>query len=420
MEKKDKKVKKPRKPHRGLWTILCILLAFAGFYIWGSIYYQKSFQINRILEAVDNPAKDLSPYVTPSNPDITVNAKSLQALQSYFKHNPRAFAQLKDDLHYGKSQTQIKLVENGNHFLLFPKYQLWIKVYRPQVETNHANSNLTVNGKDYGQMLGGDQNYYQDLGLVFPGRYHLLVETKVSGRKLKADSVANIWSGKTINLKIKTGTFIVRSVPLAKVYINDKYVKQLNKDGQASFKNYPLTRGMELYVRAEYGGEKINSLLVRDLAKKIESDFSKSDDTASDYGDVDYFEGNQKNAVYQDVEGDYVVNPLWPGLIDRASAYTLLRRTYLKPEADDFISGKDNETYQQLKHKLKKFTKIKKRQVGVKIIQLLPAGNNYSDLTYQISYKYKSKKKTKVVKLDQAHVLIRLKDDKFYIDKTLE
>lgn len=403
---------KERRAHPKLWLLLICLVAFGIFYAWGSFYYQKNRQIERMIAAIADPKQELVAYVKPSNPDIELSSSSLKPLQSYFKHNRKAFKRLKEDLATDKKQGQIKLVQTGNYYGFFPKYQLLVQVYHPQVETNYPSSKLTVNGKELGLMTGGDQNYYQDLGLVFPGRYHLLVNTKVSGRKLHADAVANIWSDKTIDLKIKTGTFLVRSVPYGKVYINDRKVKVLNKKGQALFKNYPLAKETELYITSEYQGKKIKSLTVKDLAKTIDYEFSKSDDTTSDYGDVPDFSGNQKDDVYQDIEGDYIVNPLWPGLTDVTEVKKLLAANYLKPDASDFVNEAENDSYLSLKSYVKKFKKAKKLKLQVKINKIMPAGANYSEVTYRISYKYYlGKKKSKEVVLSNQIVMLKKVDE---------
>lgn len=385
--------KKTKKRHRGLIIILILLIAFGIFYAWGAYYYQRDRQIDRIVNSLSDPNQDMTQYVTPSNPDIDVTKEKLQPLQQYFKENKSATKELAKNLRSGKDSDQIELIENGSHFLIFPKYTIRVQVYRPQVKTNHPHSDLMVNNQNYGVMEGANQNFYQDLGLVFPGRYHVEVNTKVSGRKLKADAVVNIWSSKTVNMTIKTGTFLIRSVPNGQVYINDKKVKTLNKHGQATFKNYPLAKDTELYIETTYNGEKIRSEKVRDLSTSISSEFSNSDDDASDYGTQPYA-GNETKDVYQDVEGDYIVNPLWKGLITSEDAQKLLQSAYENPSATIFQNGKENKDYKALKKELKSFKKEKNNlKIKVKVIKIFPAGDNRSDVTYQVVYKYKQKKK---------------------------
>lgn len=418
--------KKTKKRHSGLIITLILLLAVGIFYCWGSIYYDRDRQIDRIVNSLSDPSQDMTDYVTPSNPDIKTTAASLRPLQQYFKENKQAARRLAKNLRSGKDTEQIELVQRSNRFLIFPKYTILVQVYRPQVETNHAGSTLTVDKKNYGVMEGGDQNYYQDLGLVYPGRYHVAVKTKVSGRKLKADAVVNVWSNKTINMTIKTGTFQIRSVPNGVVYINDKKVKTLNDHGQATFKNYPLAKDTELYIQTTYNGKKIRSEKVRDLSTSIRSEFSSSDDDSSDYGSQPYA-GNNTKDVYQDVEGDYIVNPIWTGLITREEAEKILEAAYTEPSSDSFENGKYNEDFKPLQKEVKKFKKGKKKlKVSVRVIKIMPAGENLSDVTYQLMYKYreKGKKHTEKVTYNNAifhsvnkNQLIRSLGDKEKDDK---
>lgn len=343
--------------------------------------------------------------VEATNPDMNVTENSLKPLQHYFKNNRHAAQTLKLNLRKGNDSDQISLIQSGTHWLLFPRYQIKVQVYRPQVETNHSNSFLLVNNENYGQMEGAGQNYYKALGMVFPGRYHLVVNTKASGRRLKANSVVNIWSNTTVNMKIKTGTFQVRSVPNGIVYINDHKAKKLDNNGQAVFKNYPLAKNMELYVRSTYHGKKIRSYTVRDLSSSIDSEFSQSDDNTSDYSGAINYNGNAAKDVYQDIEGDYIVNPIWPGLATQKEVEQILTANFKRVDANDFVNDKDNQGYKTLKKQNKLFTKDKKHlKITVHVGKVLPAGNDYTEIAYQVVYKYRhrSKKKKKVISYAQG------------------
>lgn len=399
------KNKEKRKRHPKLIIFLFILLIAGGFYGWGSYYYQRDHQIDRIVAGLRNPKVDMSSYVVAANPDMNVTETSLKPLQNYFKNNAHATQTLALNLRHGRDSEQIQLTQNGLHWLLFPRYALRVQVYRPQVETNHNHSTLEVNGHSLGEMEGAGQNFYQALGMVFPGRYHLAVDTTVSGRRLKADSVVNIWTNRTVDMTIKTGTFQVRSVPNGVVYINDHKAKKLDVNGQAVFKNYPLARDMELYVRSTYDGKKIRSYTVKDLSSAIKPEFSQSDDNTSDYsGAIDY-NGNAPKDVYQDIEGDYIVNPIWPGLIKQDEAEQILTKNFTKVDANDFVDDNDSSAFKTLKKQNKIFHKGKKKlKIKVYVNKILPAGDDYSEVEYQVVYKYryKGKKKTKTVNYEQG------------------
>lgn len=399
------KKQKIRRRHPKLIIFLLILLALGIFYGWGSFYYQRDRQIDRIVANLCNPKVDMTDDVEATNPDMNVTENSLKPLQHYFKNNRHAAQTLKLNLRKGNDSDQISLIQSGTHWLLFPRYQIKVQVYRPQVETNHSNSFLLVNNENYGQMEGAGQNYYKALGMVFPGRYHLVVNTKASGRRLKANSVVNIWSNTTVNMKIKTGTFQVRSVPNGIVYINDHKAKKLDNNGQAVFKNYPLAKNMELYVRSTYHGKKIRSYTVRDLSSSIDSEFSQSDDNTSDYSGAINYNGNAAKDVYQDIEGDYIVNPIWPGLATQKEVEQILTANFKRVDANDFVNDKDNQGYKTLKKQNKLFTKDKKHlKITVHVDKVLPAGNDYTEIAYQVVYKYRhrSKKKKKVISYAQG------------------
>ena len=395
--------------NRSLWkrfpktlTFFVFVLIMLALYLFGSFYYQKDQQVSRILQALNDPKQSIAKYISTADPDFVVTESNAKPLQDYFVKNKKAYQQLKSNISKNRDSKQIRLVQSGTNFLIFPKYTLQVAVYYPQVKTNHPDSMLTVDKKAPIKMKGADQDYYADIGKVLPGRYHFLVRTKVAGRTLKADSITNVWSDKTINMTIKTGSFQVRSVPNGVVYINDKKAKTLNKYGQTSFNNYPLAKNMELYVQAKYDGKTIRSETVKDLSSSISIDLGASDDEVTDYGRPEFYAGNKEKDVYQDVEGDYVVNPLWTGLIKENQAGHILYNEYLKPSKDVFEQEKD---YKSLKKWVDNFKKNKKKlKLEVKIKNIMPAGDYYSEVSYELRYKWKdgSNKKEKNLKFDKA------------------
>ena len=388
------------KKHKKIWLWGIIIFLIGAAWLGGNFYYTKERQINRIVANLQEPKNGMAQYVTASKHDMEVTDESLKPLQNYFKEHHSAAKRLAHNLWHNRDHGEIKLIEDGRYFLLFPKYKLWIQVYRPQVKTNHAGSTLTVNQKDYGEMEGGNQNYYQDLGLVFPGRYHILVKSKVNGRKLDADSIVNIWSNKTIDMTIKTATFQVRSVPGSTIYVNDRKVGKLNDHGSYTFKNYPIAKRMEIYIKSKADGKTIKSEKVTDLAQSISSEFANSEDDVTDYDGTTEYQGNGEKDVYQDAEGDYIVNPIWPGLIKVEDAAKLLYNNFKAPNKLDFEKGKENADYKELAKQLKKWHHqkgLKKLSVRVKVLSVLPGQRNYSKVDYEVTLtrKYKDKRKKK-------------------------
>lgn len=394
--------------NKKIWIIGIIIVLIGAFIGWGNFYYTKDRQISRIINNLQDPKVDMSKDVVASTPDMDITSQSLKPLQSYFKEHTKAAKQLNYNLRHNRDNGEIKLVQDGRHFLFFTRYKLWVQCYRPQIQTNHANSSLTINGKNLGQMEGGNQNYYQDLGLVFPGRYHVLVKSKVNGRNLDADSIVNIWSNKTVNMNIKTATFQVHSVPNGIIYVNDRKVGKLNEYGNYTFKNYPIAKRMEIYIATKVDGQTVKSEKVTDLSQSISPEFSSSDDDVTDYDSANAnYQGNDEKDVYQDVEGDYIVNPIWPGLIKAQDAAKLLYDNFKEPDSTLFENGKENSDYKKIAEQVKKWKKnkdLKKYSVEVKIISVLPGKHNYSKVNYEVTfvkkYKDKSKKKEKLLYQD--------------------
>jgi hypothetical protein len=392
------------KRHKKLWATGIIIVLIGILYVVGNFYYTKDRQIDRIVTNLRNPKAEMAKYVTASTPDMNVTDSSLKPLQSYFKTHKKAADRLAYNLRHNHDSGEIQLEESSRYFLLFPKYTLRVQVYRPQIRTNHSGSTLLINHKNFGQMEGGNQNYYQDLGMVFPGRYHISVKSTVNGRKLDADSIVNIWSDKTVDMNIKTATFQLRSVPNGIIYVNDRKAAKLNKYGNYTFKDYPITKRMEIYIQGTADGKKIKSETVTDLSQSISSEFSDSEDDVIDYDSTGApYQGNSEKDVYQDEEGDYIVNPIWPGLIKAGDAARMLYNNFKEPDVEAFENGKDNADYKKIDKQIKAWKRkknLKKYSVKVRVISVLPGARNYSNVNYEVTFirkfKDKSKKKEKL------------------------
>ncbi|MDF7669197.1 zinc-ribbon domain-containing protein [Lactobacillus sp. ESL0703] len=359
-----------------LWLVAIIVVLFGGFYAWGSNHYSRNNQIDQIIVSLKNPQMGLAQYVTTDDHTIKVTNNALKPLQKYYQSHQTTANNLSMNLKAGGSTSQISLVQSGRYLLLFPKYTLHINTYTPQVETNHRDTRVLVNGKSGGQVKGSADSYYKKLSPLFPGKYHLEVDSVVSGRELKADSTVNVWSNKTINMNIKTATFSIASVPGGTIYINDKKVGVLSGNGSKVFKNYPITDNMEVYVTTTFGSQTIKSQLITDLPEAIDN--GDSDSNTSD--DVDF-----------DDDDHVVLKPQWKGLIDKSDAEDLLKSDFNDPESEDFIGGSDNSSYQELRKMLKGFDRNDSTisyDMDCDIVSINPAPNDSSSVIYKITYTF--------------------------------
>lgn len=382
-----KKPIRKRKKNKVLYGFLvALLLVFAVFYVWGSNHYSRNNQINWIVSSLKNPQTDLSSYVTADDPDMHVTASSLKPLQNYYVDNQTKANQLGTDIRNGAGTEKISLQKSGHYLLLFPKYTLRLKTYTPQVKTNHSDSQVTINGSTIGRLQGADGSYYKELKPIFPGKYHVKVNSHVAGRNLNADATVNVWSNKTVDLNIRTETFAVDSVPNGDVYINDRKVGSLDNNGQKTFKDYPITGNMVLYVKSKFKGQSIYSQKVTDLSSKLPGG-SASDDALDD----DDEDSNSEADVVQNDNDEYVVKPKWTGLISKDDLEDLLDNAFNNTNDDDFIGGADNQSYQQIRKMTKGWDKddrIESYDMDVDVVSINPAGNYYSSVVFRVKYTF--------------------------------
>lgn len=397
-----------------LSVIGVLIVALIGFYAWGASYYSKSNQIDRITESLRDPKKDVFQYIIADTPSMKVNSSTVKPLQNYYQDHQTAVTSMDQKLKDGLDPNeQISLVKTGRYWVLFPKYQLQVKTYQPQIETNHSNSQVTMNGKNIGKLTGGNGKYSKKLGLVFPGKYYFTVKSNVEGRTLSATSTTNIWANKTLNMNIKTETFEVKSVPNGVVYINDKKMGTLDKDGEITFKSYPITRNMELYVL--YNGTK--SELVTDMADSF-GDFADESDDDDDYSDD---ASNDSSADVTQQDGTYVVQPKWKGLISKDDAENLLDDNFHDPDDDNFVNGSDNKWYGQIKQQNDRWDKddsMDSYNTEAKVESVYPAKSNQSKVNYRVTYTFNYDDHTKKQIVEYTGGILQ-KDGDNYLIKTI-
>lgn len=373
--------KTPRQPmskkKKTILTIVGVVLAsLVGFYIWGHNYYSTTNQVNRITTKLANPNQDLSPYVTCDDDSVKITKESVKPLQEYYQDHRLAVIGLNTSLRTGIGNSHMSLVKKGNYWLIFPKYQLLVKTYRPQVTTNHENSTVKVNGKNVGSLADAEGSYTKKLGPMLPGKYQVTVNTKVAGRNLTANTAANVWSDKTIDMDIATQTFSVKSVPNGVVYINDKKVGTLNSKGKITFNSYPITKNMDLYVAFNNNGKTIKSETVADLGTAFE------DAADEDYDDDD---------TVTETDDGYQVEPEWKGVISDDDAKALLDSAFSDPDADDFVDGADNKDYTEIKtmnHGWDHDDKIDDYDTDVSIESIYPASDTSCSVVFKVTYTF--------------------------------
>lgn len=378
-----------------------LVLAFIIFYSWGSNHFSEDKQINQIVASLTDSKANVGQYLTVDNSKMAVNSDTVKPLQAYYRSHKKIVKSMKDDFKNGAERSgNAQLIQSGHYLLFFPKYMLKFHTYTPTVNTNHPDSILKLNHKNVGNLTGGSNSYSKKIGPVLPGQYHLLVNSKVSGRNLSAASTVNIWSNNDINMNIATKTFTVASVPDGKVYINDKFAGQLDKKGELKFNEYPIAKNMTLYVTTSYKGKKLKSIEVSDMGIAFNVAVEKSSDLYN-ITKIRIGENNSK-AVYKN-HGKYYVTPQWEGMPTKKEAEIATRIALTDPEKDDFVGGSSNPDYAKAKKIYKSLTGNGTyiSDSSVKINSLLPAGKDYATVDYEIHIElnnaFKDIKKDKIV-----------------------
>lgn len=345
---------------------IMFLAAFIVFYAWGTNHYTRANQIDRIRADLVDTKADFAKDVVADNSTMQVTDSSLKPMQTYFSEHQGAADKLMNKVNNEESLFGIRLVQSGHHLLFFPKYVLRVPTYRPAVATNHADSEVSLEGKPIGKVVHGDFNsqmeYGKELPRLFMGTYHVKVKSNISGRTLSVSSTNDIGSNDTIDLAIRTESFTVKSIPGAKLFLNDKEAGILDKNGKLSFKNYPVTDKLRMYVEAKIDKKTIRSESIN-------------------YGDLTY-DSSDNHKTYE---------PTWKGLIDKETAENILEENFKNPDEDYFVNGAENKSYQELRSMVKGFDNdddIEDYEMECQVVSITPASNSSSNVVYKITYTF--------------------------------
>lgn len=343
-----------------------IIVALICFFVWGNNYYSQNNQINRIAKSLSNTNDNASTVITTSDPNLKVNSKSVKSLQLYFENNKDILNTVVNKLEHDSSISGMKLVQQGNYWLFFPKYKLDVPAAYATIETNHANSYIYVDGKNVGKAKGGNGSYSKNVGPYFPGIHTFQVKTTVNGRNLQTnEDQAAIWGNDNEEeMTITTATFKVKSLANATVLLDGKDEGNLDSNGELKFKDYPITKGLELQVQANVNGKLITS---------------------------------KKMNVYKQIEEDdnATLSPKFAGLISKDDAQSLLSQAFDQSLATSdqgaslYQNQESNSDFKQVKKMFDGFNKDDNNlsyTTDVTIKSIMPDGNGKSDVSYDVKY----------------------------------
>ncbi|KRM84778.1 hypothetical protein FC41_GL000504 [Lactobacillus hominis DSM 23910 = CRBIP 24.179] len=347
-----------------LVAVIVILVAV------GNNVYSKDKQVSHIVYELTNKNGDAASVIKPADDSVKVTKSSAKATQQNFEKLSSNRSDIENALTMSGQYQNYKLVQDGHKWLIFPNYKLEVPTYNPQVNTNHSNSELFVDGKKQGKFVKSGDMYSCKMDPVMEGTHKIEVRSKIHGRSLKAVSNQNINSNSEVDLAIKTGTFKVKGIPNADVYINDEKVGKLNKDGIKTFEDYPLTNGMTLYVKTKLDGKTVTSETIKNL--EVDADGST----------------------------DYKVEPQFAGSISKDDAERLLtdQLNTDEPDADAFVGGKDSKAYHLIADALKKISDmdgfIRISNCDVKVSDLHLSASDETTVNFTVTYDFDFEDKT--------------------------
>ena len=136
--KKRADLKQTRKWKKIILITAAVLLVLLAGYGYGKSYYAKDKQIDRIISALKDPSKDLSPYVKTDDSSFQLTKKSVRPLQTYYKANQTTANNLgskwKNQEEFDASfEKSVSLGEDGHYFFLFRNTSSWLRPTRQRL-----------------------------------------------------------------------------------------------------------------------------------------------------------------------------------------------------------------------------------------------------------------------------------------------
>ncbi|GAB6560836.1 TcaA 3rd/4th domain-containing protein [Bacillus mobilis] len=221
----------------GITLLALLVVAIVGLYVYGSSYYTKSAQVDRMITIVqERDGEKLAEIVTADDPSVIVTRESLMPLFSYIKENPSYVNELKNYLRQGEKRgdgierADFSLTKDGKYFFLFDRYKLKVKTYYTTLLSNEKGTSLKMNGKEIDKT--DDKKFEKQYGPFLPGTQVFQAEYKNDYVKLsREERVVLMKQGQnnvTIDLTLQGQYITVQTnAPGATLYVNQKPVTVL-------------------------------------------------------------------------------------------------------------------------------------------------------------------------------------------------
>lgn len=180
-----------------LVCLFLLVLLLGGSLGWGCFYYSRDQQVTRMVLALRDPQKDLSPYIHCDDPEFDVIPSTVRPLQVYYQHYQKQLGELNLELRQAGYQPDpqdlVSLKQEGKYFFIFPRYQLTVKTHDPVFQTSFAPYSLFINGFNSKTMDKKAQKYGEPL---IEGRYAF----KAVGQKQQAQKTVDLLTDDPVKL----------------------------------------------------------------------------------------------------------------------------------------------------------------------------------------------------------------------------
>lgn len=179
-------------------VIAALIALFAVFCVLGSQYYSEARQVAGITANLKSSHFQPGQVVT-AKPAFKVTTSTLKPLQAYYQARPALWQKTQAALTKKHHYRDLKVVQKGTYWSLFPKYALQLPFYQIKVATNQAGTSLVVNGHHHGLFLKQGASYQKKLADLVPGKYDLLAQ---KGKQKVARSL-NLWRDQSLTLNTR-------------------------------------------------------------------------------------------------------------------------------------------------------------------------------------------------------------------------
>lgn len=344
-ESQKERIKKvPTKKQKIIFSSIFILICLCTVgYFFGKNYFTRENQIERFINVlIESKPEKLSANLTSSDPNYKVTKENIEVFAKYLGTHKKYTSDLAVALKNGQySDSDIFMAEKGKYFLVFPKYEFYIKPIYITMGTNQKNVELFANGASMGK--SDSENFEKEIGPLTPGTYvfegKLTEGDKVEVNKTEMDLIRfgndEFDEQQYVNLTINKVKFdVVANVSTGDVYVDNEKIGAL-VDGKLSVGPLIWNQGMTVQVKQTFAAGEV----VSDIYTIEENEF-----LAEEY--------NKYNVIslYIDSEvEEYDIEEFLSSFYSNVTKYTDDYCSFGEAEenilASYFISGKKNKEY---------------------------------------------------------------------------